>query len=383
MTGHGPDTAVSPLLSVDDHDDPPREPADCKHPSSGRRRAALFAVAAGAVSATVLAGMTYVRDTAPPEPAAQERLPPGTERIARGNLVTEVVATGALTYSGTRAVNNHLTGIVTWVPAENTVVAQGKRLYAVNNVPVFLMRGSLPAWREFKPGMPDGTDVRMLEQNLAELGYTGFTVDDKFSEKTEAAVKRWQKNTGLAANGKIELGRVVFAPGSVRIAGVKVRSGDSVAPAQDVLQVTGFRHSVSAEVPAKEQDLAVKGANVDIEFPDGERSKGTVASVGAEKTKEDGTKVVPITVRPETSRKLDTLQSAEIVVVLKRTEATDVLSVPVTALLPAEGGGYAVQLVKKGKVFGVKVKTGAFADGRAEISGAGLSEGQLVGVPKL
>ncbi|AWW43190.1 peptidoglycan-binding protein [Streptomyces cadmiisoli] len=351
--------------------------------TSGRRRAVLVAVAAGLVIATALATALVLDDTAPDRPAAREKLPPGTEPVVRGDLVTEVMATGSVRFTGARVVKNHLTGIVTWVPSANTVVEQGKRLYSVDDKPVFLLRGELPAWREFKPDMPDGEDVRMLEQNLAELGYTDFTVDEEYTEKTEAAVKRWQKNNELPANGRIELGRVVFAPGSVRIATAEVRSGDPVAPAQDVLEVTGFQHRVSAEIPSKEQDLAVKGAKAEIELPDGKRIEGTVTSVGAEKMTQDNTKVVPITVRPESARQLGSVQSADVVVVLQRLEAEDVLFVPVTALLPAEGGGYAVQLVKNGRVTVVKVKTGAFAEGRAEVSGPGIDEDARVGVPKL
>ncbi|MFE4366996.1 efflux RND transporter periplasmic adaptor subunit [Streptomyces sp. NPDC056835] len=334
--------------------------------------------------ATSLAGVAYVRATAPEQsPPPRERLPPSTERITRGDLVSEVRATGSVQFSGSRAVKNHLKGIVTWVPSANTLVTQGKRLYAVNDTPVFLLRGSLPAWRAFKSAMPDGEDVRMLEENLAELGYTDFTVDEEFTEKTEAAVKRWQKNNGLKQSGEIELGRVVFAPGPLRIASTTARSGDSVAPDQEVLRVTGFRQRVSAEVPSEEQDLAVKGAKAEIELLDGRRMKGTVSSVGAEKVAEENKKVVPITVEPDSAKTLEKLQSADVVVLLTRTEAEDVLSVPVTALIPADGGGYSVQLVKDGRTRRVAVTTGAFGNGRAEVSGPGIEEGVRVGVPRL
>ncbi|MFQ3560403.1 peptidoglycan-binding protein [Streptomyces gramineus] len=347
------------------------------------RRIALVALAAGVVLATALAGTYFLRDTTAEEPVTRQKLPPGTAQIVRGDLVTEAVATGAVRFTGARAVKNQLTGIVTWAPSPNSVVNQGKRLYSVDDKPVFLLRGDLPAWRAFQRGMPDGADVRMLEQNLAELGYTGFTVDDEFSEKTEAAVKRWQKNNGLTSNGKIELGRVVFAPGSLRIQSTDVHSGDPVAPAQAVLKVTGFQRLVSAQIPAKEEAMAVKGVKARIELPNGQHVEGIVSSVGAEETTQDNKKVVPITVRPESSRQLGAVQSTDVVVVLRRTEAEDVLFVPVTALLPAEGGGFAVQLVKGGKVTLAKVKTGAFADGRVEVTGPGIVEGARVGVPRL
>ncbi|MYR84908.1 HlyD family efflux transporter periplasmic adaptor subunit [Streptomyces sp. SID685] len=369
-------------LSADAEDDAPRD-RDDRTRRPRLRRAVLVAVAAGVVLATALVSMAFLHDTAPDHPVTREKLPPHTERIVRGNLVTEAVAAGTVQFTGARAVKNQLTGIATWAPSVNSVITRGKRLYSVDNKPVILLRGDLPAWREFKSGMSDGEDVRMLEQNLAELGYTGFTVDDKFSSKTEAAVKRWQKNNGLPSNGKIELGRVVFTPGSVRIQSAEVRPGDSVTPAQDVLKVTGFQHLVSAQIPAKEEDLVVKGGKARIELADGKYVDGTITSVGAEKTAQDNKKVVPITVRPVSSQLLGDVQSADVVVVIRHTEAENVLFVPVTALLPAQSGGYAVQLVTGGKVTVVKVKTGAFADGSVQVSGPGIVEGARVGVPEL
>ncbi|MEU9229951.1 peptidoglycan-binding protein [Streptomyces massasporeus] len=389
MTKEDPDTVLLQQVrqpaapsSAGPEDDAPGEP-EGRARRSRLRRAVLVAAAAGLVLATALVSVACLRDTAPDKPVTREKLPPRTEQIVRGDLVTEVVATGAVKYTGARAVKNHLTGIVTWAPSPNSVITQGKRLYSVDNKPVFLLRGGLPAWRAFTRGMPDGEDVRMLERNLAELGYTGFTVDDEFSRKTEAAVKRWQKNNGLPSNGKIELGRVVFTPGSLRIQSAEVRAGDSVAAAQDVLEVTGFQHLVAAQIPANEQDLAVKGAKARIELPNGKRVEGTITSVGAEKTTGDNKRVVPITVRPGSSRLLGDVQSADVVVVLRRTEAEDVLFVPVTALLPAQSGGFAVQLVKNGKATVVKVKTGAFAEGRVQVTGPGIAEGARVGVPRL
>ncbi|MEU9704485.1 peptidoglycan-binding protein [Streptomyces sp. NPDC047981] len=374
----GQSTDQLPSLSVPDAAAHPR-----RRRYGGRRRAAFVVIALGAVAATAATGMAYMRQSPPAPTTAGDRLPAETRDIVRGDLVSEVHAAGAVQLSGGRDIKNHLTGIVTWTPKANAAVNPGERLYAVDNRPVFLLRGSLPAWREFKKGMADGDDVRMLEQNLAELGYTGFTVDEEFSEKTEAAVKRWQKNNGLETTGTIELGRVVYATGGLRVASAAVRVGDPIAPAQNVLRVTGFDHSVSADVPAKEQDLAVQGAKAEVELLNGKRVKGTISSVGTEKMNADGKKVVPIAIRMESTRLFDNTQSTDIVVVLRRIEAEDVLSVPVIALLPADGGGYAVQLVNDGAVKTVEVKTGAFADGHVEVSGAGIEEGARVGVPTL
>ena len=40
-----------------------------------------------------------------------------------------------------------------------------------------------------------------LEQNLAELGYTGFTVDDTYDSATAKAVSSWQADLGLPETG--------------------------------------------------------------------------------------------------------------------------------------------------------------------------------------
>ncbi|WP_405139484.1 peptidoglycan-binding protein [Sphaerisporangium sp. NBC_01403] len=349
----------------------------------GRWRGVLTVVAVGVVTVAVTGGVLYARVSPPERQTVSEPLPPGTEKVVRGDLVSEVRAFGSLQFSGARGVKNQLSGITTWMPRANSVIERGERLYAVDDMPVVLLHGELPAWREFKAGMQDGKDVRMLEENLAVLGYDGFTVDDKFSEKTEAAVKRWQKNTGLPLSGRIELGRVVFTPGALRITTVTARPGDRVVAGLEVLRASGSGQRVSAEVPAAEQDLAVKGAGVEVELPDGRRTKGTVSSVGTLKTNKDNKKIVPITVRLRSTQRVKKFQSADVVVLLRKVEAENVFSVPVTALLPLSGGGYEVQIVDGGRVRRVKVKTGVFANGRAAISVPGIAEGMRVGVPKL
>ncbi|MFF4983816.1 hypothetical protein ACFY3O_27665 [Streptomyces sp. NPDC001046] len=105
--------------------------------------------------------------------------------------------------------------------------------------------------------------------------------------------------------------------------------------------------------------------------------------MGAGRLDKDGESVVPVLVRVSDRDALRDVLNTDVQVVLKRIEARDVLSVPVTALLPADRGGYAVQVVQGTRVRLVPVETRAFADGRAQISGPGIAEGIRVGVPKL
>ena len=50
-------------------------------------------------------------------------------------------------------------------------VSRDQPVYSVNNEPVPLLYGSIPAYRAFYVGMSDGADVGELTQNFIALGY--------------------------------------------------------------------------------------------------------------------------------------------------------------------------------------------------------------------
>ncbi|MEV0468763.1 peptidoglycan-binding domain-containing protein, partial [Streptomyces prunicolor] len=73
-------------------------------------------------------------------------------------------------------------------------------MYRVDDDPVVLMYGAVPAYRALRTG-EEGADVKELERNLKALGYGGFTVDDSFTDATADAVKEWQDDQGLDQTG--------------------------------------------------------------------------------------------------------------------------------------------------------------------------------------
>jgi hypothetical protein len=152
-----------------------------------------------------------------------------TTTISRRDLVEVQTEDGTLGYADSRTVVNRLAGTVTWLPRAGAVVRTNARLYAVDANGVYLLDGSVPAYRDLAPGS-SGKDVGELERNMRALGKDpggAMRVDGTWDAGTTAAVKRWQRDKGLEPTGTIELGRVVFAPGARRVSSLALKVGAS------------------------------------------------------------------------------------------------------------------------------------------------------------
>ena len=113
-----------------------------------------------------------------------------TEKVVRGDLAGTTTVSGTLRYAPGPAVVSGGDGVVTGLPAPGSVVAAGQRLYDLDNQPVFLLVGRLPAWREFAAGMDHGPDVQQLEQSLRRLGFFDLEPDEYFTWSTAEAVEQ-------------------------------------------------------------------------------------------------------------------------------------------------------------------------------------------------
>src|SRR5919204_6240767 len=122
---------------------------------------------------------------------------PATSTVARRDLVDREDVTGELDYADKSTLAGQVQGTLTWLPEEGHEVRRGGTLYKVDNDPVVLMYGNVPAWRALSEGVSDGPDVRELERNLERLGYDPGTVDDHFSSSTASAVEDWQGDGSL------------------------------------------------------------------------------------------------------------------------------------------------------------------------------------------
>jgi len=338
-------------------------------------------VVAGAVAATGF-GLGLPGGEAPSE--ASSGLPPATAEVTRQTLVDTQTESGELGYGATISAAARSGGTVTGLPATGSTVKRGQALYRLDNAPVVLLYGSLPAYRPLAVGT-EGVDVTQFEKNLRALGYDGFTVDDEYSSSTASAVKRWQEDLGLPETGTVELGRVVFASGPVRIDANEAEVGAAVQPGAAVLSYTGTARVVTVELEVSDQRLARKGAAVEVALPDGQSARGKITKtelvIKPAEGQEPAETVVEATIAIDDAKAVAGLDQATVDVGFTASQRENVLTVPVAALLALAEGGYGVQVVDGAATRIVAVETGLFATGRVEVSGDGIAEGTTVGMP--
>jgi peptidoglycan hydrolase-like protein with peptidoglycan-binding domain len=375
-----------------------REPegAAATRPKASRRRrrtrivattAVLVVAGAGAVSwATGL----FDGDGGNPTATAASRL--STAKVERGDLVETQDVDGTLGYGDPWGLSSAAQGTVTWLPAEGGRITRGETLYEVDKKPVTLMYGTIPLYRALGPG-DEGDDVKELEQNLAALGYTGFDVDDEYTSGTAAAVEDWQADRGLDQTGRVDASQIVFSTAALRVESQRVRVGDRAGQGP-VITVTPTSQIVTVNLDVADRDLAKKGRAVTIDLPGGKTVKGHITSVGtvAESSSSDENSgdqsssdnaTIEVIVTIDKGQSAAGLDQAPVTVNMESNRTKDVLSVPVAALLAISDDAYAVQVIQPdGTTKTVPVDIGAFADGRVEVRGDGITEGTVVGVPK-
>lgn len=355
---------------------------------------AVLALAGGGAAA---AATGFGFESNPGRPAEKSPVPPATAKVTRETLVDTEKHQGDLGYGEATTLNGKLAGTVTGLPAPGTTVRRGQSLYRVDDTPVVLLYGALPAYRPLAKGT-EGADVKQFEQNLAALGYTGFTVDDEFSERTTVAVKKWQKSLGLEETGVVDVGRIAYARGMLRVDALKAAVGDAAAPGTPVLNYTGLKRRVTVDLDLADQRLAKRGAAVSVVLPDGKKVNGTITGSrsvttddggdgggggggGPQGGGEDSKTTIEVSITLQGGDAPTGPDRAKVGVLFTASKRENVLTVPVAALLALSDGGYGVQVVDGSSTRIVPVETGMFADGRVEVTGEGLSESTTVVMP--
>jgi hypothetical protein len=349
-------------------------------------RKALTAVVVLAAGGAASAFLVNRGDTSQAADQTAAAVPVNTTKVAQQTLKDTESADGELGFGTTSAAVNRTAGTITGVPDSGQEFRRGHTVYSVDNKPTTLMYGALPAYRKLADGS-EGTDVLQLEQNLSAMGYSGFTVDDEYTDATAEAVEEWQEDLGLEETGVVELGSVLFAPGHIRVESVQAQEGAPIGPNQNVLSYTGTTKAVTVQLDAADQRLAKPKAKVDVTLPDGKTVPGRVEKVStviipAESAEKDPETKVEVIVAIDDQKAVAAWSLAAVDVTFTASERKNVLTVPVSALVALREGGFGVEVSDGTASQYVPVKTGLFAAGQVEISGAGIKAGTVVGIPK-
>lgn len=278
-----------------------------------------------------------------------------------------------------------ISGTVTAIAAEGSVVGNGEVLIEIDQQPVVVIIGDLPAYRTLTAGVK-GDDVLLLEEFLAASGFgdiEGFEVDGDYDGETTLAVAAWQASVGAATDGVVNLGDIYVTPVPLRIGQNLVTVGDAVMSGTPILTTSQSDTFVTVELSTDDQDLVAVGDSVVVELPDGTLESATVTEIGTVVlANQQGVTYFEMTVTLDDPDAAPGLDEAPVDVEVIGDRADGVLAVPVTALLALAEGGYAVEVVASdGGTFLIGVDPGLFADGFVEVTSDGLEPGMEVVVP--
>jgi hypothetical protein len=109
-----------------------------------------------------------------------------TVSIKKGDLEKKEEYNGTLRQTDSKVLNSPMSGVVTYVPKEGTVINFGEVLFAIDNKPVILLEGATPFYRTLDLNSNPGPDILQLEEALIYLGYAAedFVPDETFNETT-------------------------------------------------------------------------------------------------------------------------------------------------------------------------------------------------------
>ena len=349
------------------------------------RKSRALAAAGALVAATC--GVVVLSGADRPTAAAQAPAA-DTVTVEEGELSAMVSQGGTLTYRARSdgspySVINQAHGIYTTLRAAGDKVGCGDVLYRVDDDPVLLLCGKVPAYRDLHTG-DKGKDVRQLNRNLGVGGNT-------FSRKTKEALKKLQRAKGAHATGRLDLGAAVFLPEAVRIAKVTGLLGGSARPGAPVLQATSGTLHVQVNLDPSQQGEVKKGDRAQITLPGNTPVTGRVERFGrvaqtpAEQGNTAADATIPTFISLDDPAEAGGLDQAPVEVDITTKGVDDALSVPVTALVGKSGGGFAVEVVRTGgRRELVAVTLGLFdtGGGRVQVEGD-LRAGDSVVVPSI
>ncbi len=355
-------------------------PGDAEVEGARSRRRWPWAAAGLVIGAALVA--LFVWDGATDGPTTTVEAAPGLAEVVQTDLAVTSTYDGSLGRTTGDPVIARRAGTVTAVPEPGAVIGDGDVLVWIDNEPVVVLLGDLPAWRSMNEGS-EGADVAQLEQALDRLGFDTedeLAVDDEFTARTGELFADLLVAAGGPEQETVELGDVVFLPQPIRVDEVLVNVGDPINPGVPVVSISSDEVTITFGLPTTEQGVIGVGSVVEVEMPNGTDTTATVDSISTIATRgEPGTDAsFEVTLTLDDPTVAEGIDEAPVEVTIVTESVEGVIAVPVTALLALAEGGYAVEM-EDGRLVGVE--PGFYADGLVEVTSDQLAVGDRVVVP--
>lgn len=175
------------------------------------------------------------------------------------------VAGDPIVYAGSQdgivTISADATGTVTSLPGEGETIVEGEVLYTLDEQPVIVFYGSVPAYRTLSTRSSDGDDVLQLEEALTRLGYDEdgeLSLDGDFTDATRDAIEALQEDLGIDDTGSLQFGSYVFVQEPVFVADTLTELGTNVSPGIPVI-ATSTMPGGTVTAAASEGDILGHG----------------------------------------------------------------------------------------------------------------------------
>jgi len=128
-------------------------------------------------------------------------------------------------------------------------IVNGDIVARVDAKPLIAMMTKTAPFRDLRQG-DHGTDVRLLQSWLSDLGFLDSKPDQNYDSGTAAAVKKWQRSVGDTVTGRFDLGSVVWVGSAMFVVGaMSVVPGQSVVAGETLFSSAAMAQSVKVVEP--------------------------------------------------------------------------------------------------------------------------------------
>ena len=203
-------------------------------------------------------------------PAVSMEPHPSQTYVATTGIVGRTISTGVTvvwspTHTATAAVGGVVTSVLQ-VPGE--FAQNGDVLATIELRPVVAASGHVPMFRDLSTGVR-GPDVTQFQELLRAGRFLREEPTGRFDAATVTATKRWQRAIGVAPDGVVRKGDIVFFPALPARLVVVADVGNLIAPGAELVSVLGTMPAFTTTVGGATRAELTTGMGMSITAPGG------------------------------------------------------------------------------------------------------------------